>query len=548
MAAKLVTIFGKKGLLSFRDIWRINATFMELKSLIGTGIVALLVGMACGQDGKARYEMLCGACHGVDGKGAGEGAFPPLAGSDWVQGDPERMIQVILHGLEGPVTVKGKTYNLAMPPQGAALTDEHIAEIATYVRSAWGNNESKVGLKKVQAARKRTASREEMWKAPELLKRWPLAEEVGPIEHLVASFYKGDFKEMPDFSKLDADAVEEEASGFIELSQVKAKGSFAMVWEGAFQVEADRDYTFRIDSDDGSRLYINDVLVTEVKGLGPMGRPREGRVLLKQGKAKIRVEYFEARGQKGIAVAMIRPGKEPPLYFTREKTQPGVTYDPIPIVAKDEARIYRNFIKGTSARAIGVGYPGGVNLAFSADDFSISQAWVGDFIDGGLHWTGRGQGSQEPGGQRVVRLGDGPAIAILGGGERGGEAAWPTAWQQSLGAHFTGYFLDAQRRPEFRYQAGGVQISDKPEAVGGGELVRNFSLVAGENPPTNLALRLSGPGAKALGSHLFEVGKGIYLEVAKSEVAEPVLINGQVVLKLKLKAGENRVGARYVWK
>lgn len=515
---------------------------MELKSLIGTGILALFAGIASGQDGKARYEMLCGACHGADGKGAGEGGFPPLAGSDWVMGDPERMIQVILHGLEGPVTVKGKTYNLAMPPQGAALTDEHIAEIATYVRGAWGNSESKVGLKRVQAARKRTASREQMWKAPELLKRWPLVEAPGPIEHLVASYYEGDFKEMPDFSKLDAAAVEEEAGGFIELSKVRAKGSFAMVWEGEFQVPSDRDFTFRIDSDDGSRLYINDTLVTEVKGRGPMGRPREGRILLKKGKARIRVEYFETSGQKGIAVAMMIPGKEP-LYFTKEKTKPGATYDPIPIAVTDQARIYRNFIKGTSARAIGVGYPGGVNLAFSADDFSVSQAWLGDFVDGGLHWTGRGQGSQTPGGQRVVSLGEGPAIAILSGDE-----PWQQAWQPSLEARFEGYFLDAQRRPEFRYQVGGVQISDKPEGVAGRELVRNLKLVAGDNPPANLAIRLSGPGAKAHGSHLFEVGKGVHLEVAKSEVSEPVVIDGQVVLKLRLKSGENRVGLRYVWK
>lgn len=498
--------------------------------------------MAGAVDGKAQYEMLCGACHNPDGKGAGEGAFPPLAGSEWVTGDPERLVQVVLHGLEGPVTVRGKTYNLAMPPQGAALTDEQIAGIATYVRGAWGNKEKGVDSDFVKEARERTAKRKSMWKEKELLKLWPLAEKKGPLKHLIATVYEGNFKTMPDFSKLEVAAVEEETSGFISLEPIVQKRSFAVVWEGEFDVKEGGDYSFQLDSDDGSRLFVNGEMVVEVKGMGPMGRNREGRILLEEGTSKMRLEYFEGRGRKGIAVAM-RKGKNR-THFTRTKSKSGPKYPPIPLVANDEARIYRNFIKGATARAIGVGYPENVNLAFSADELGVGLAWIGDFIDAGLHWTGRGQGSQSPAGQRVVTLGVGPSYALM----PGGLTPWPKVWQPELKARFRGYNLDEKRRPEFYYEVGGLQISDKPEAVEGRELVRNIRLKAGENPPQGLSLRLSGKGAKAIGSHAFELGSGVRLVIAKSDSVEPVITKEGVFLRLKLKSGENRIGVRYVWK
>ena len=90
------------------------------------------------EKGKQVYMGLCFACHQPDGKGL-PGAFPPLAGSDFMQADRERAIRIVLKGLTGPVTVNGKTINSAMPPQEAVLTDQQIANALTYVFNSWGN-------------------------------------------------------------------------------------------------------------------------------------------------------------------------------------------------------------------------------------------------------------------------------------------------------------------------------------------------------------------------------------------------------------------------
>ena len=493
-------------------------------------------------DGKAQYELFCGACHDPKGTGAGDGSFPPLAGSEWVKGDPERMVQVVIHGLQGKVKVKNKIYDLAMPPQGAALTDEQIAAIVTYVRGAWGNAETGVDAAFVAKARQNSAKREESWTSRNLLKKWPLPPEQGPLQHLISTVYKGEFKDMPDFSKLESDAVEEEASGFIDLKTLGEKDGFAAVWEGEFEVSKKGDYTFRLDSDDGSRLFINGDQVAEVKGLGPMGRTREGRALLEEGRAKLRLEYFENRGQEGIAVSMRKGGSW--THFTRQRAMKKVGPPSIPIAVNTEARIYRNFISGTSARAIGVGYPGGVNLAFSADDLGVSVVWLGDFMDGGRHWTGRGKGSQAPAGQRVVNLGQGPGFALIEGEPK----KWPTAWQPEIQARFKGYTLDDRRRPEFSYELAGVEIFDRSTACAEHEMIRNLRLKVGKETPKGLMMRLWGAGAKKIGSHSFELKNGLRLEVSKSDGIEPVATENGVYLRINLKEGDHAIGLRYIWK
>lgn len=119
--------------------------------------------------GKKVYTTVCAACHQVNGQGV-PGAFPPLAGSEWAQGDEERIIRIVLHGLNGPITVEGKEFNSAMASLGAVLKDDQIANVLTYVRQEWGNKAPDVKAETVARVRAETGSRTAPWTAPELLK------------------------------------------------------------------------------------------------------------------------------------------------------------------------------------------------------------------------------------------------------------------------------------------------------------------------------------------------------------------------------------------
>ena len=114
-------------------------------------------------DGAAVYASRCVACHQASGAGL-PGVFPPLAGSEWVAGKETTLIALVLHGATGSLTVKGSTYNGAMPAFGAQLQDAELAAVLTHVRSQWGNSAAPVTADTVATVRKETAARTEPFK------------------------------------------------------------------------------------------------------------------------------------------------------------------------------------------------------------------------------------------------------------------------------------------------------------------------------------------------------------------------------------------------
>lgn len=117
--------------------------------------------------GSEVYANVCAACHQPGGEGV-PGAFPPLAGSDWVTGDPEIPVRIILHGLAGPVEVQGVSYNAVMPGWGQKLSDSEIASVVNYIRTNWGNSAESIDAGLVQRIRENTAGRDNNWTADEL--------------------------------------------------------------------------------------------------------------------------------------------------------------------------------------------------------------------------------------------------------------------------------------------------------------------------------------------------------------------------------------------
>jgi mono/diheme cytochrome c family protein len=112
------------------------------------------------------YIGVCQTCHQANGMGV-PGQYPPLAGSEWLVQDVETPIKIVLYGLEGPITVKGNVYNNKMPHFHDKLSDDEIAAVVTYTRSAWGNDAPPATPEQVAAIRTQYGVRGP-WTAPEL--------------------------------------------------------------------------------------------------------------------------------------------------------------------------------------------------------------------------------------------------------------------------------------------------------------------------------------------------------------------------------------------
>lgn len=121
--------------------------------------------------GKSQFNAVCITCHQATGQGV-PGIYPPLAGSEWVNGPADRVIRIVLYGLKGDVHVEGHVFNTAAMPvfgqvNGSAYnwSDQKIAAVLTYVRQEWGNKGDPVSEADVTAIRNAVGMRKEMSEA-----------------------------------------------------------------------------------------------------------------------------------------------------------------------------------------------------------------------------------------------------------------------------------------------------------------------------------------------------------------------------------------------
>nr|WP_206663274.1 PVC-type heme-binding CxxCH protein [Ningiella ruwaisensis] len=127
--------------------------------------------------GKEIYfrEGYCVTCHQPDGNGLPMAGFPPISGTEWVTGDPERLTDIILHGLMKKIWVKGEMYagHVPMTAFGNMLNDEEVASVLTYIRNNFENRADPVSPELVKKVRASTNGPRGFWTAKELFEKYP---------------------------------------------------------------------------------------------------------------------------------------------------------------------------------------------------------------------------------------------------------------------------------------------------------------------------------------------------------------------------------------
>jgi mono/diheme cytochrome c family protein len=119
-------------------------------------------------DGKQIYIGNCAACHQATGLGLA-GVFPPLVSSEWVVESPVILTNILLHGIQGQIKVKGVSYQGVMPAWNS-LSDAEIAAVMSYIRSDWGNKAAPITEDDVKKQRELTKARTAPYKNEEEIK------------------------------------------------------------------------------------------------------------------------------------------------------------------------------------------------------------------------------------------------------------------------------------------------------------------------------------------------------------------------------------------
>ncbi len=245
-------------------------------------------------------------------------------------------------------------------------------------------------------------------------------------------------------------------------------------------------------------------------------------------------------------------------YVATAKPRPpvGAGKNPIELVPTDRPIIYRNFIEGAGPRAIAVGYPEGVHLAWDADKLRLARLWRGGFIDAGRHWSGRGQGFQPPLGSGLISPDSATPLAAFASESEIGTAAWPEGSNRNAGGpvaglRFRGYSLDAAGRPSFRWEWLGRQVVEayepltsadgesKPTPIG----LRRRLTIEGEPLPAAAFRLASGKSIEAEADGWYRVDGYWRVRAAKPQQRPPVRYEaeGRVELRLPLTVINNRI-------
>ncbi len=223
----------------------------------------------------------------------------------------------------------------------------------------------------------------------------------------------------------------------------------------------------------------------------------------------------------------------------------GLTAKEIVLAPGDEPILYRNFIQGAGPRAIAVGYPERVNLAFDGNQMRLALLWQGDFIDAGKHWMDRGSGFQGPYGENIRSLPEGPPFARLA--DAG--VPWPKETGRKAGYDFEGYELDAKRRPAFLYSFGGVQVRDHFEPAPPASFRRTLSFEAKEAPADLWVRAAAGRAIERMADGSFRLDGALTLRIegAGAPVVRKSGSTCELLVPVPFSGGRARVVQHYAW-
>ena len=128
---------------------------------------------------------------------------------------------------------------------------------------------------------------------------------VGALSSLAYEYYEGFHEQLPDFNSLTPKSTG--TTPVVDISMNQQADEFLFRFTGYVDVPTDGTYTFYTASDDGSQLFIGDLLVVDNDSIQSV-QERSGSLGLKAGKHALTVTYFERNGDHEMTASWEGPG------------------------------------------------------------------------------------------------------------------------------------------------------------------------------------------------------------------------------------------------
>ncbi|MFT6862773.1 MAG: mono/diheme cytochrome c family protein [Akkermansiaceae bacterium] len=223
----------------------------------------------------------------------------------------------------------------------------------------------------------------------------------------------------------------------------------------------------------------------------------------------------------------------------------GLRSEPNKLVVTDKVRVYRGRSRIAGYRGIAVGYPGGMNYAFNAQNGALSGIWTGEYVT--ANWRSQGAGDFDPI-PRAIELAQDVGFMPL----KGEDQKWPLSpittkenpvisdplYPGNFGYAFKGYSFDQSGNPTFSYLSGEVMIEDRSVAKGEKVLCRSFALTS---PKKGVLYFRALTGKVKAESDLVFATTELRLKVGDAEtLLRPTEIEGEQELLIKIPVAEGK--------
>lgn len=227
----------------------------------------------------------------------------------------------------------------------------------------------------------------------------------------------------------------------------------------------------------------------------------------------------------------------------KAKFPEGLSRQNMELVVGGEAVGYRGKLWEAGFRGIATGFPGGVNASFDAEEMRLAVIWRGRFLNVSPHWSVQGMGKIRPLGTDEIVFPHGPPFAVLATAA----TPWPTETSKALGMKFSGYQLDAWKRPTFLYAFGQMAVEDfLAPSTAGGKTGLHRTLKWRAVPPAGMHFRVATGKLTAAGEHAWRLNDVLTIAV------EGAFVRGQggqqeLLVPLRFDGANPPLEVDYVW-
>lgn len=334
----------------------------------------------------------------------------------------------------------------------------------------------------------------------------PFGNTVPQLKDLKYELYDGIVVAEPDFTKMKI--VKQEAADRLSCDFGGKPNGYVLRFLGKMSIPVAGEYRFQTVHQGGNgSLKINNQSVTKWQWW-----ENKGSLQLPAGEVPFEFVYSKNTDWAAASMGVIVESDFARAVDLHALGSINVSNPVNPILLKTTTKttLHRSFfqINGQNvSHGASIGEPSGIHYAINLEKGALCRVWKGDFLDVTPMWNDRGNGMSIPQGS-VIDLQNQPTLALL----TDEQGLWPTTYQEKDGYRFRGYDLDATGRPTFKYDLGGIKVTDRIQPDPANKyLVRELTLTG--TLSSSLKCRVAvGKNIVKVAENLYTIDKAYYVQ------------------------------------